>query len=241
VLADRHLDWEGCCNVRDLGGLRTTDGRTTRWGAVVRSEAPDELTGAGWSALVAHGVRTIVDLRNDDERQSPGGPRPTGVTTVHVPLDDRADTEFWERWGRLDGTPLLFRPFLDRKAERCAAAVSAVANAGPGGVLVHCAGGRDRTGLISLLLLALAGVAPDEILADYEVSTERLRPLYERLGFGDVGGRVDALLARHGTTVRAALLETLASLDAEATLRAAGLGDGEVAALRARLLGPPLT
>jgi protein-tyrosine phosphatase len=90
-----------------------------------------------------------------------------------------------------------------------------------------------------MLLQALAGVAPEEIAADYEVSTERLRPLYERLGFGDVGSRVDALLAKHHTTIRAAVLDTLASLDIEATLRAGGLGDGEVAALRARLLGPP--
>jgi hypothetical protein len=66
---DRHLDWEGCCNARDLGGLSTTDGRTTRWGAVARSERLDELTAAGWSALEAHGIRTIVDLRNHDERR----------------------------------------------------------------------------------------------------------------------------------------------------------------------------
>lgn len=239
--ANRDLDWEGCCNARDLGGLRTADGRTIRWGAVVRSEAPDALTPAGWSALAAHGIRTIVDLRNDDERGNPDGPRPEGVTTVHVPLDDRADAEYWERWGPLDGTPLFFRPFLEHKAERCAAALAAVAGAGPGGVLVHCAGGRDRTGLVCLLLLALAGVEPGDIADDYEASTERLRALYERLGFGDVAARVDALVARHGTTVRAAVLDTLASLDAEATMRAAGLGDGEVAALRERLLGPPRT
>jgi protein-tyrosine phosphatase len=239
--ADRHLDWEGCCNARDLGGLRTTDGRTTRWGAVVRSERPDELTPAGWQALAAYGVRTIVDLRNDHERQALGVPRPAGVTTVHVPLDDRADTEFWERWSGLDGTPLFFRPFLDRqgKAERCAAALSAIAGAAPGGVLVHCVGGRDRTGLICLLLLALVGVDPEEIADDYELSDGRLRAFYERLGFGDVAARVAARVAEHGTTVRAAVLDTLAALDAEARMRAAGLGDHELAALRGRLLDPP--
>ena len=64
---DRNLDWEGCFNARDLGGLRTVDGRETRWGAVVRSESLDLLTPAGWSALRAYGIRTIVDLRNDHE------------------------------------------------------------------------------------------------------------------------------------------------------------------------------
>jgi hypothetical protein len=137
---DRHLDWEGCCNARDLGGLPTTDGRTTRRGAVARSERLDELTAAGWSALEAHGIRTIVDLRNHDERRPLGDRCPASVAIVHVPLDDRADTRFWDRWGHLDGTPLFFRPFLDAKPERCAAALEAIANAGPGGVLFHCAG-----------------------------------------------------------------------------------------------------
>lgn len=240
MLADRHLDWTGCCNVRDLGGLPAAGGRTTRWGAVVRSEAPDSPTATGWTALEAHGVRTIVDLRNDDEREGPGDERPARVTTVHVPLDDRADTEFWERYGRLDGTPLFFRPFLDHKPERCAAAVAAIANARPGGVLVHCASGRDRTGLVTLLLLALVGVAPWDIAADYELSAERLLPLYERLGFGDVNGRIDAVLAGEKTTARTAVLDALASLDVEASLRAGGLGGDELAALRARLLDEPL-
>jgi hypothetical protein len=66
---DRHLDWDGCFNVRDLGGLRTADSRTTRWGAVVRSDMPDRLSAAGWSALTAYGIRTIVELRNHHERQ----------------------------------------------------------------------------------------------------------------------------------------------------------------------------
>lgn len=70
-----------------------------------------------------------------------------------------------------------------------------MATARPGGVLIHCAGGRDRAELVSLLLLALVGVAPAEIAADYELGAERLRPLYERLGWGDVNGRVDKLLA----------------------------------------------
>src|SRR5947208_3342116 len=56
VTADRNLDWQGCFNARDLGGLRTDDGRTTRRGAVVRAESLDRLTAAGWSALQAHGI-----------------------------------------------------------------------------------------------------------------------------------------------------------------------------------------
>jgi hypothetical protein len=110
----RRLDWDGCYNARGLGGLRTSDGQTTRWGAVVRADAPDGLTPAGWSALEAHGIRTIIDLRNDDDRQGAAAPGVAGLATVHVPLDNRADTEFWEQWGHFDGTPLFLQPFLER-------------------------------------------------------------------------------------------------------------------------------
>ena len=66
----RHLDWNGCFNVRDLGGLPAADGRLTRWGAVVRADAVDRLTESGWAALQAHGIRTVIDLRNDSELRS---------------------------------------------------------------------------------------------------------------------------------------------------------------------------
>ncbi|MEV4748372.1 tyrosine-protein phosphatase [Streptosporangium sp. NPDC049248] len=237
MLVDRHLDWDGCYNVRDLGGFRTGEGRVTRRGAVVRSDSPDRLTPAGWSALAAYGVRTVVDLRNDEERQAAAEARPIGVDVVHAPLDDLADTEFWEVWGQgLQGTPLYYRPFLDRFPERCAAAVAAVAHARPGGVLIHCAVGRDRTGLITLLLLALAGVAHEEIASDYELSADRLRPLFATLGVADQGPIVREVLLRENTSVRAVVLATLESLDADAYLRAAGLGSGDLAAVRARLL-----
>src|SRR5207244_3563890 len=67
--AERHLQWEGCFNVRDLGGFPTRSGGTTAWGAVVRSDSPAALTAAGWDALRAHGIRTVVDLRDQTERE----------------------------------------------------------------------------------------------------------------------------------------------------------------------------
>lgn len=64
---DRHLAREGCDDAGDLGGLRTADDRTIRRGAVVRAAAPDLLTADGWASLWRHGIRTVVDVRNDDE------------------------------------------------------------------------------------------------------------------------------------------------------------------------------
>ena len=64
-MSERVLYWDGCTNARDLGGLGTSDGRMTRWGAVVRSDTPARLTATGWSALYAYGIRTIITLRTD--------------------------------------------------------------------------------------------------------------------------------------------------------------------------------
>lgn len=232
----RDLDWDGCINVRDLGGIPIRDGRAIRWGAVVRADSLDRLTPNGWAALMAHGVRTIVDLRNDDEVGDPTRLRPQKLTTVRVPLDDIGDSAFWDDWvtGPQFGTPLYYGPFMARKQGRCAAAVAAVANAGPGGVAVHCGGGRDRTGLVTLLLLALVGVEADDIASDYELSYERMRPFYPESGEDDP----EAFLMSRGTSARASILDLLASIDVEDHLRRGGLRDEHLTALRGRLLEP---
>jgi protein-tyrosine phosphatase len=215
------------------------DGHETRFRGVVRCGTLDLLTEDGWSALLAHGVRTIVDLRDDDERQL--GAAPPGIERVHVPLDDKADREFWEPCiaNQLARSPLYYGPFLERKSERCVTALRAIAAAPPGGVVVHCAGGRDRTGLVSLLLLALADVAPEQIAADYELSNVRLRSFWAARGLDDEGAQIAALLASRGTSARALLLELLATLDAEAYLLAGGLREAELGRLRDRLLAEP--
>lgn len=235
----RHLDWDGCFNARDLGGLRTADGRAIRWGAAVRADALDQLTESGWGAVRAHGVRTLIDLRNDDERGPDGAPRPAGLATVHLPLDGIEDREFWDEWssGWQFGTPLYYGPHLARFPRRSAGVIAAIAHAAPGGVLFHCGIGRGRTGLVAMLLLWLAGVAPEDIAADYELSGERLPPLFARRGEPDQGPLVDAHLAGQGTSAGAVILATLTALDRARWLRDGGLAEADVAALRARLLG----
>lgn len=239
----RHLDWEGCFNARDLGGLRTADGRRTRWRAVVRSDALDGLSDAGWEAVLGYGVRTVVDLRTPEERDAAarqgGAARPAGLTTVAVPLEDHTvDADFWRQWRDtgLWATSLYFQAFLDRFPARVAAAVGAVAAAGRGGVVVHCGAGRDRTQLVSLVLLSLAGVVPGEIADDHELSAQRLPALFASLGREDDAPAIQRLLAERNTTARAAILATLESFDAAAYLRSAGLSGADLAALRARLL-----
>jgi protein-tyrosine phosphatase len=236
----RHLDWDGCFNVRDLGGLPAGDGRVVRRGALVRADALERLTRAGWSALLDHGVRTVVDLRNADEIGADAAPRPAGVTTLRLPLDRIEDREFWDRWsdGPVFGTPLYYRPHLDRFPGTSAGVITAMARAAPGGIAFHCAGGRDRTGMIAILVLALAGVPPEVIAADYALSRRRQAALYTALGRPDPSPLLDAFLAGERTTAEAEVLAFLRDLDVSACLRAGGLADEDLARLRARILEP---
>ena len=239
MTVERHLGWDGCWNVRDLGGLTTADGRVIRQGALVRGDSAHRLTPAGWSALRAHGVRTVVDLRDPTERTGNAAPRPTDLTTVELPLEDRTDDAFWERWRHLSGTPLYYRAFLDQWPERFAAVVAAIAEAGPGGVLIHCAAGRDRTGLVTLVLLALLGVPPEEIAADYALSADRLRLRFAAEGREDEDLATQAHLRQANTSARQTILALLTAFDAAAYLRDGGLRPDQQAALIRRLLDAP--
>lgn len=236
--AERHLEWEGAFNVRDLGGLPVAGGRIRR-GALVRGDTPERLTEAGWAALWEHGVRTVVDLRNADELAPDLAPRPEGLRTVQIPLDVAEDREFWRIWesGPQFGTPLYYGPHIERFPERSGAVLAAVAEAQPGGVFVHCVGGRDRTGQISMLALLLAGASPETAADDYALSADRLRSRYEALGEPDQGPEIDAYLAERRLTPREALRRVATEFDRAAFLRAAGLGEADLERLRVRLAG----
>jgi protein tyrosine/serine phosphatase len=223
---DRVLVWDGCKNVRDLGGLRTSDGRLTRWRAVVRSDTPARLTATGWSALYAYGIRTIISLRTDGMQEdelnftSPYA----DLATVQTAIEDVTDEEFVQQWAATDlwCTPLYYQDALRRWPERHATVVSAIARARPGGVLFHCVRGHDRTGIVTLLLLALVGVAPEEIVADYALSVDPER---------------DELLAREHTSFRDVLLSALDGLNIDRYLGMGGVSPSDLAAVRQRLLG----
>lgn len=143
---DRDLDWPGCVNARDLGGLRTADGATTRYGAIVRSDEVSGLTADGWAALVDHGVRTVVDLRDPAERAADTAPRPGVVTTLDLPLEDELDDDFAATWtgAGWDATPLYMPAFLDRYPRKLAGVVTAVADAPPG--VCSCTAPSGATG-----------------------------------------------------------------------------------------------
>ncbi|WP_018254357.1 tyrosine-protein phosphatase [Salinispora mooreana] len=233
VAQARELSWDGCVNVRDLGGL----GRV-RPGAVVRMEEPNRLSATGWAAAWAYGVRTVVDLRNADEYGQDSAPRPAGITTVQVPLEP-VGTPFYAHWEKIDNlaSPLYYPAMLAEQSERVIAAVRAISTAASGCVLFHCSGGKDRTGLLALVLLTLAEATPEEIIADYLLSYERMRQRYAELGAPDQLVKVTEFLATRNITIETSLSSTVAALTMPGYLLENGLTAAEVSNLRARLTG----
>ncbi len=240
----RQLAWEGLLNVRDLGGYPTADGRETRWAAVVRSGSLTALTPAGRDALISYGVRSIVDLRLPDEvAEQPNPfaePADHDIAYANVSFVDPAAAPTED----VDTLADDYNRMLDRFQKEVAAVTAAIAGAPKGGVLVHCAAGKDRTGLIAALLLGLVGVAAETIAADYALSAECLRPRYEEWlenGPGDRAER-EELLRRFAPTagVMLVVLDQLAGRygGVEAYLLQAGVAPEDLARVRARILTP---
>jgi len=241
------LAWDGLLNVRDLGGHATEDGRETRRGAVVRADSVRRMSEAGWAALLAFGIRTIVDLRSDEERAGdPDGDPP--VEVVHVSLLPWLDSPAWREIDELvlgaadeaAAQTASYLAFLEHFPDRFAAAVSAVGEAAPGGVLVHCRAGKDRTGLVVALLLRLAGVGVEEIGDDYALSAANLEHVIAEWIAAGEDERQRALRTRVGTSPRSAMVGVLAELerrhgDVRAYLLDAGASPAVLDRARSRL------
>lgn len=244
------LAWEGCLNVRDLGGLPTEDGRRTRLGAVVRSDNVRKLTDEGWRALAEHGVERIVDLRWPEElTQDP--PRDLDIDVVHVSvLGDSYDEEYVARMDAhlmsvddvSDHYVFAYGDWLERYRDRFGTVFAAIAEA-EGPVVVHCMGGKDRTGVVSAVLLRLAGVGYVEIGEDYAVTSVNLEPSTSNWIPAIADERERARWEKLRDTPADAIVRVVRDLEARygdvaSYLRAAGLSPEQVERLRERLVAP---
>ena len=248
----RDLVWDGCLNVRELGGLPTVDGGETRRGAVVRADSVRLLSEEGWQALVRHGIRTVIDLRGDHEREE-DPPAELPVEVVHVPFMEASEADWEEIAAQLEAantsapddavaTRDAYLIFLEHFKDNVAASLRAIAHAPEGGIVVHCVGGKDRTGLLTAFLLHLAGADDETIAADYALSEERLRERHE--AWFEAAETEEELerLRRIAQTPAASMLGVFAELrrrygGVEAYLRSTGLSGEELGLLRARLRG----
>jgi hypothetical protein len=161
-------------NARPVPG---TNGR--HW----RSAAPDELDAAGWAALVADGITTAVDLRNDAE-SGVAVDRPLHIATLRCPLEDPSDPDYNALWRHNRAHPDFSLWGIEHWPDLWRAALEAIAGA-PGGLLIHCAGGRDRTGVLLAVLLHRAGVDRTVVLDDYEAGIRGVEAMLAARGESD--------------------------------------------------------
>jgi len=170
LLADprRRIELTGLFNLRDVGGYPVEGGGSVRWRRLFRSDALHQLDPAGVAAVTGLGLRTVVDLRTQPEVDL--GPSPVSGRVTHISLLP----------GDLLGLPLdlaaLYRYFVDECGEQIAAAIAELTGDDAMPALVHCTAGKDRTGVVVALVLAVLGVPDDIIAADYAVSAVYLDP-----------------------------------------------------------------
>ena len=191
------IDLEGAVNVRDVGGLPTVDGRATRAGVLLRADNLQGLTPGDVARLTQDlGVRTVLDLRTgrEVEQEGPGPLRATEVVHHHVSLipeppgesaREEIDRAVPHRPDRAGATPTdmtgYYVGYLEDAPQNLARALRLLAEPSTGPALVHCAAGKDRTGVVVALALSLAGVRREAVVADYARSAERIDGVLARL------------------------------------------------------------
>ncbi|WP_336217063.1 tyrosine-protein phosphatase [Nonomuraea sp. LPB2021202275-12-8] len=214
----RHIEFANVHNFRDVGGYATKDGRTVRWQRLYRADSLGWLTGQDLDTFRALRVKTVIDLRHPMEVEKAGRvPEEHGLAYRNLPIEGR-------RWNlaTYDGTQGVARFLADRYLEvtedgvaNLRTAVTTIAQADSAPVVVHCAAGKDRTGLLTAMILSLVGVPDDDIVADYALTglaTERFIADWRRrhpeasmwAGFGLAPAEtmrlfLDDLTSRHGS------------------------------------------
>jgi protein-tyrosine phosphatase len=191
------IDLDGAVNVRDLGALPTGDGQSTMAGRLLRGDNLQDLSPSDVRRLVQDiGVTTVVDLRSPTEVAAEGPGPLTRVESVrHAYLsvlpergtatDAAADALTMRSDGARSRYPDDIRAgyylgYLEDRPDHVVAAVRSIAEA-PGAALVHCAAGKDRTGVVVALALSAVGVRREAVVADYTATAERMPAVLGRL------------------------------------------------------------
>jgi protein tyrosine/serine phosphatase len=193
----RWIELENAVNVRDLGDLPADGGARTRPGRLVRSDNLQDLSATDITRLVDEiGVTTVIDLRSVGEVESEGpGPLKalTSVEHLHLSLipeagamtDVAQDALAMNRARAQQRDPddiatAFYTGYLEDRPESVVSAVKAIADA-PGAALVHCAAGKDRTGVVIAMTLSAVGVPRETVIADYVATGERIELILDRL------------------------------------------------------------
>jgi protein-tyrosine phosphatase len=244
VTQSRLIQLEGAVNFRDLGGYETVDRQRTRWRVLFRADGLGELTESDFAVMAELGIRTVVDLRSSYEVESNRfdvDAHP--VDLHHFPfVDVLPNVEEWDRRPGLLGAQ--YKEMLVDAMPQIRGALEVLAGAEAQPAVFHCTAGKDRTGLLSALLLSLLGVPEDVVVADYALSGEAMERLRAKLILKypdgkDVIADIDEVFSADPANMVGLftfLRERFGTIGAWAT--AAGVGDDLVATLKESFLEP---
>jgi len=182
--AERWLPLQGTANFRDLGGYTGAEGKRVAWGRVFRSDDLSRLTAADLAVLKGLGLRTICDLRHNDELKSRPDRVPEGCTYRHIPVfpEDpigRMRVLFARQQIEPAFKKMYRKSIIDEGAPALGEALRLVANPANLPLLLHCTTGKDRTGISSALLLHICGVPRETIIADYSLTNVFIQKFIE--------------------------------------------------------------
>jgi protein-tyrosine phosphatase len=238
----RNLTFSSVYNFRDVGGYAGHDGRTTRWRRLYRADSLHRLKGADWEAFAALGVRSVLDLRRSFEVELHGRVPEAEGLQYHNPVLEHVE---WSDVPHPDGVQHerwladRYLNFLEDGRAGLATSLNVIADPAAAPVVVHCMAGKDRTGVVCALTLALLGVSDEDIATDYALTETAMASLTEYL-------RTHNPEAIEGNdhmfdSPRAAMLLFLADVrtlhgSVEKYVRQIGVSGEQVAAMRAHLL-----
>ena len=180
---ERTIDLDGCVNFRDLGGYPTAGGRTLRWRVLFRSDALHALSAGDVDRLRDELRMTdLVDLRSTYELSNEGrGPlEHEPIEFHHNPLFDGDPSESERKEAAEMSLGQRYLGMMRFGHEKMTNAVRRLAQA-RGGAVYHCAAGKDRTGVLSAVMLGALGVSDELIVADYALSGERIDEIIARV------------------------------------------------------------
>lgn len=176
------LPLENSGNVRDLGGYPGADKKVTKFRRFLRSGTLAYLTEDEIRFLLDYGVRTVIDLRTAGEVDKEVNPfsKISEVKYLQIPFIVGDITVIPYEKDNLEAMRDMYIYILTKCAEMVALGISTIANAPEGTVLYHCSAGKDRTGILSYILLELAGVSQADIIANYQITETYYLPLFKK-------------------------------------------------------------
>ncbi len=251
MTSDRLVDLEGPANFRDLGGHATDDGGVVRLGRLFRSDSLSQLSAGDVARLRDElGVRTVIDLRAGHEVEEYGhGPLAPHVRQLHLPIVDETrepplPTRRERKAAKFLTLDEIYAFMLREYAERFGAVLAVIAEAENLPLVFHCAAGKDRTGLVSALVLGICGVPDDVIVTDFAFTESRMPTIIarhteraeDRDQAVEVAGQQYGAQATTMATVLAAVRAEHSSI--HGYVETTGLSQDAVAHMRAALVEP---